>query len=102
MNMNTCYVAMPFGVKSSGAGKTIDFNSVFANVFRPTIEEMGWSCVRLDDMTVGTLLQKSLFSAILGSDLMIADVSMRNPNVMYELGIRHALRLYCQSTELNR
>ena len=68
--MKTCYVAMPFGVKSTGGGKRIDFDSLFTNVFRPVIEETGLHCVRMDDMTVGTLLQKSLFSAILGSDRM--------------------------------
>jgi tetratricopeptide (TPR) repeat protein len=70
----------------------IDFDAIFLEVIRPAVEEAGLLCERLDDMPPGTTLLRNLFSAILGSDLMIADVSLLNPNVMYELGIRHALR----------
>jgi MAP3K TRAFs-binding domain len=90
--MNSCYVAIPFGVKSGATGRMIDFDAIFAEVIRPAVEESGLECLRLQDMPAGVVLQKALFSAILGSDLMIADVSLHNANVMYELGIRHAVR----------
>lgn len=88
----TCYVAQPFGIKQDAAGRTIDFDAIFREVIRPAVEETGLLCERLDDMPPGTTLLRTLFSAILGSDLMIADLSVLNANVMYELGIRHALR----------
>jgi hypothetical protein len=90
--MNSCYVAIPFGVKSDATGRLIDFDATFREVIRPAVEESGLECLRLEDMPAGVIWQKELFSAILGTDLMIADVSLHNANVMYELGIRHVVR----------
>ena len=90
--MNSCYVAIPFGAKSDAAGRTIDFDAVFMDVIQPAVLEAGLECLRSDEMQAGMGLQKALFASILGSDLMIADISLHNANVMYELGIRHALR----------
>jgi hypothetical protein len=90
--MNSCYVAIPFGVKTDAAGTSIDFDAIFTEAIRPAVENTGMECRRLQDMPIGLLWQKELFAAILGSDLMIADISLHNANVMYELGIRHALR----------
>jgi len=88
----TCYVAQPFGIKHDAAGRIIDFDTIFLEGIRPAVEEVGLLCERLGDVPLGTTLLRNLFSTILGSDLMIADVSRLNPDVMYELGIRHALR----------
>lgn len=90
--MRTCYVALPSGVRRDAEGRMLDFEYLYSQVLKPTIEDTGLECRRLEEFTPGTTWQRSLFTGILSSDLMIADISTQNPNVMYELGIRHALK----------
>ncbi len=49
-------------------------------------------CRRLDEFSPGAIWHKTLFTALISSDVMVADVSIQNANVFYELGIRHALK----------
>jgi len=90
--MRTCYIALPAGVRQDQDGRTLDFEYLYSKVLKPTIEDAGLECRRLEEFSPGMSWHRSLFTAILSSDLMIADVSTQNPNVMYELGIRHALK----------
>lgn len=89
--MRTCFVSIPFGIKPTVNDLTIDFDSLYVEVIRPVVEEMGLESNRLDDYP-GTIWQKNLFSALISSDLMIADITTDNANVFYEIGIRHALK----------
>lgn len=90
--MRTCYVALPFSTKPDTTGRPIDFDAVYREVIQPAVLDVGIDCRRLGGFDPGTVLHKTLFSAILGSDLVIADLSSASPNVLYELGVRHALR----------
>jgi len=90
--MQTCYVALPAGVRPDPQGRMLDFEYLYSKVLKPAIKGAGLECRRLEEFAPGTSWQRSLFTAILSSDLMIADISTQNPNVMYELGIRHALK----------
>ena len=87
--MKTCFISMPFGIKSDPDGTRIDFDRLYKEVLKPTVEGMGLTCLRADEMLVGTLIHKDILSAVLSSDVMIADISTANANVMYELGVRH-------------
>lgn len=88
----TCFVSIPFGIKHDPSGRAFDFDAFYNGVLRPAVEEAGIECRRLDDFTSGTLWHKTLFSALVASDIVIADLTTGNPNVLYELGVRHALR----------
>ncbi len=90
--MRTCYVALPAGMRPDPDGRMLDFEHLYSAILKPVIEDAGLECRRLEEFAPGTSWQRSLFTAILSSDLMIADISSQNPNVMYELGIRHALK----------
>ena len=56
------------------------------------VEGEGYVCKRGDELGRSPMIHKSIFDAVLNSDLMIADLTFSNPNVLYELGIRHGLR----------
>ena len=90
--MRTCYIALPAGVRPDLDGRMLDFEYLYSKVLKPAIEEAGLECRRLEEFEPGASWHRSLFTAILSSDLMIADISTHNPNVMYELGVRHGLK----------
>lgn len=90
--MKTCYVSAPFGEKKDQAGRTVDFDRIYETVLVPAVREAGLSCIRGDELEARGVILKTVFSAVLGSSVMIADISTHSPNVVYELGIRHALR----------
>jgi hypothetical protein len=90
--MRSCYVSIPFGVKVGPHGTTHDFDHLYSAVLKPAITELGVECRRLDELATGGMWHKALFTALLSSELVVADVSTHSPNVLYELGVRHALR----------
>ncbi len=87
-----CFVIMPFGKKLDEAGVEVDFDEVYKTFIKPTVEAEGLTCVRCDQVDEAGNIHKRMFQLIWQADVAIADVSMLNPNVFYELGIRHALR----------
>jgi hypothetical protein len=88
----TCYFSTPFGVRQLPDGRRINHDSIFYVGVRPLLEKLGMQAVRGDDVMGGAIIMKSVFAVLLRSDVVIADISGGSPNVMYELGIRHALR----------
>jgi hypothetical protein len=85
-----CYVVMPFGKKIVGDIE-IDFDLIYDKYIKAAGEEAKYETRRADTDETGGLIVPKMMSAIYKSDLVVAEVSYYNPNVYYELGIRHAL-----------
>jgi hypothetical protein len=84
---------MPFGVKSDPTGRPdIDFNRVYENGIRPAVEAAGMIPVRADEEKTGGIIHKPMFERLLLCEYAIADLTTANPNVFYELGVRHTAR----------
>ena len=95
MNGKVCFVIMGFGKKTDyPSGRTIDLDKTYINIIKPAVEEAGLRCVRADEIQDSGIIDKSMYALLLYSDLVIADISTYNPNAIYELGIRHAVRPY--------
>jgi tetratricopeptide (TPR) repeat protein len=86
------FVAMPFGTKSGRDGKSIDFNRVYKEHIAPALEAAGLEAFRADQEVRAGDIRTDMFQELLVADLVIADLTIDNPNVWYELGVRHALR----------
>lgn len=86
------FVAMPFGVKQDSQGIEIDFNRVYAELIRPALEAAGLEVFRADEEQRAGGILPDMFQELLIADLVVADLTIDNPNVWYELGVRHALR----------
>ncbi|MGE3976630.1 MAG: TRAFs-binding domain-containing protein, partial [Nitrospira sp.] len=86
------FVAMPFGVKKDGQGDEIDFNRVYAELIKPALEAAGFEVFRADEEQRAGGILPDMFQELLIADLVVADLTLDNPNVWYELGVRHALR----------
>lgn len=81
------FVAMPYGVKEG-----INFNKVYEDYIKPALEGEGFEVFRADEETRAGSILTDMFQELLLADLVVADLSIDNPNVWYELGVRHALR----------
>lgn len=86
-----CFVLMPFKVKSD-AGLTVDFDEVYRRIIRPAVERADMTCVRSDEEQIGGIIHRSMFERLMLCEYAVADLTMANANVYYELGIRHAMR----------
>jgi len=81
------FIAMPFGEKDG-----VDYNRVYADYIKPALESAGFEVFRADEEKRAGSIHEDMFQELLLADLVVADLSMDNPNVWYELGVRHALR----------
>ena len=86
------FVAMPFGTKPGPDGQPIDFNAVYAAYIRPSLEAAGLKAFRADEELRAGDIISDMFQELLLADLVVADLTIDNPNVWYELGIRHTLQ----------
>ena len=86
------FVAMPFGIKKDSQGNEIDFNRVYDELIKPAIEAAGLEVFRADQEMRAGDIRTDMFQELLIADLVVADLTIDNPNVWYELGVRHALR----------
>jgi tetratricopeptide (TPR) repeat protein len=87
-----CFVLMPFGTKTDKAGRVTNFDSVYQKVIAPAVVKAGLEPVRADEEKIGGTIHKPMFERLMLCHYAIADITGANPNVFYELGIRHALR----------
>jgi O-acetyl-ADP-ribose deacetylase (regulator of RNase III) len=87
----TCFVVMPFGEKVDAAGHQVDFDDVHARFIKPIAESIGLHCERCDEVLQAGSIHRRMFERLLDADAVIVDLSFLNPNVFYELGVRHAL-----------
>ena len=84
---------MPFGAKKDPAGGLdIDFDAIYEKAIQPAVESAGMECIRADEERTGGIIHKPMFERLLLCDFALADLTTANPNVFYELGIRHAAR----------
>ena len=88
-----CFVDMPFGKKTDLASKIeIDFDEIYNKAIKPAIEAAGLEPIRGDEERTGGIIHTAMFARLLLSEYVVADLTMANPNVFYELGIRHAAK----------
>ena len=91
--MSTCFVVMGFKTKTDLAtGRILDLDATYQYLIKPAVESCGMKCIRADEIVHSGVIDLPMYQQLLEADLVIADVSTANPNALYELGIRHALR----------
>ncbi|MCH7553864.1 MAG: hypothetical protein IIC82_07705, partial [Chloroflexi bacterium] len=85
-----CFVIMPFSATDTCDEE--EWTDIFENLFKPSVEEagLGYTC-RRSSAVRGNLI-KDIINDLYDCHVVIADLTDKNPNVFYELGVRHALR----------
>jgi len=81
--LDTCFVMMPFGAW---------FDRYYQDIYVPAIKEAGFEPVRADELfTTGSVVEQ-IWEQIEKARVLLADLTDRNANVFYELGLAHAAR----------
>lgn len=79
--LDTCFVMMPFGEW---------FDKYYQDIYIPAIKEAGFEPVRADELfSTGTVVEQ-IWEQIQKGTVLLADLSHKNANVFYELGLAHA------------
>lgn len=87
--MLNAFVVMP--IKEKGSPEFVHFRALYDDVIRPALRTAGYRATRADDVQETGAVTRDVIKRLAEADLVVADLSDLNPNVFYELGIRHAL-----------
>jgi hypothetical protein len=78
-----CFVLMPFHP---------DLDEIYKRVIKPTLENScSMQCLRADEIYSDKPIIGDIWELIQSAEIIVADLTKRNPNVLYELGLCHAL-----------
>lgn len=84
----SCFIVMP--ISDIDGYEPGHFRRVYEHLIKPACHAAGLEPKRADDVESTNYIVADLLRRVLDSDLVICDLSARNANVMYELGVRHA------------
>lgn len=82
LDPNFCFVLMPFEEK---------MRPIYDDHIRNVVESEGLFCLRVDDITSTNLITWDIWEKVNRARFLIADLTSKNANVFYEVGVAHAL-----------
>lgn len=85
-----CFVIAPIDAEGSETRRRSD--QVLNHIISPAAEECGYETIRADNISEPGIITSQIIQHLLEDSLVIADLTGRNPNVFYELAIRHAIK----------
>ena len=90
MTKKNCFVIAPIGEPNSETRKRSD--QILRHVIDPAVTSCGYDAIRADQISEPGMITSQVIQHIVDDPLVIADLTERNPNVFYELAIRHVIR----------
>jgi len=97
MSQKICFVVMGFGKKMDYENsKEVDLDRIYKKVIKELFEKdlKDYELIRADEIAGSSIIDVSMYTLLMKSDLVIADITTLNPNAIYELGVRHTLKPY--------
>lgn len=85
-----CFVIAPIGKPDSDIRRRSD--QVFKHIVSATVESLGYKPIRADHISEPGIITTQVIQYVVDSPLVIADLTGHNPNVFYELAVRHAIK----------
>lgn len=85
-----CFVISPIGAEDSESRRRSD--QVFNYIISPAANQTGHVVTRADKIAESGIINSQIIQRIVEDELVIADLTDMNPNVFYELAIRHSIR----------
>lgn len=89
-SQRTAFVIMPIG--PFGSEESTYFRTLYEEWIKTTLEECGYKAFRADEIQESGAITQDIIMALSTADLVVCDLTTLNPNVFYELGVRHTLR----------
>src|SRR5215204_2563325 len=86
------FVIMPYGKKKGADGSVIDFDEIYRDVIQEPLRSLGFEPLLVKDIKQAGSIHQDMFRLIATAGVAVVDISELNPNVFYELGVRHAMR----------
>ncbi len=86
----SCFVISPIGEPNSDTRRRAD--QVLTYVIQPAVEECGYTATRADQIGNPGIITSQVIQRVIDDDLVVADLTEGNPNVFYELAIRHVAK----------
>ena len=83
-----CFIIMP--ISDPPGYEAGHFRHVYDDLIKPACKHLNYNPVRADDIAGTSLIHVDILKKIVESPIAICDLSSRNPNVLFELGIRQA------------
>lgn len=84
----TCFIIMP--IADTQGYEANHFDRVYKHLIYPACAKANFKAIRADEISNTNFIVLDILRRIVESDIAICDLSSRNPNVMYELGLRQA------------
>lgn len=88
MENKDCFVIMPIS-DTDGYDKG-HFSRVYEDIIKPAVENTEFSVTRADEAKETNFIHLDILKQLIDAPIAICDLSSRNPNVLFELGIRQA------------
>jgi hypothetical protein len=85
-----CFVISPIGEEGSEIRERSD--QILKHIIATSVEQLGYTIIRADKVSEPGIITTQIIEHIVDAELVIADLTDKNPNVFYELAIRHAIR----------
>ncbi len=85
-----CFVISPIGDEGSDTRERSD--QVLKHIITAPVKQLGYTVIRADKISEPGIITTQIIEHIVDAELVIADLTDKNPNVFYELAIRHAIR----------
>src|SRR5260370_6549723 len=86
-----CFILMPFGIKEGPVGQDIDWDERYREVLEPAIKAIGMVPGRADDIYGTQSLIDRVWRGIQEAEVVVAELTGRSPNVMYEIGLANLI-----------
>lgn len=83
---------MPFGKKANPDGSLVDFDAIYSELIVPAVKAANLEPLRADQETSSGIIHKPMYERLILCRFAVVDLTQSNPNVYYELGVRHAAR----------
>jgi nucleoside 2-deoxyribosyltransferase len=95
MNMSKARISIELGELDQSCFIVMPFNAIFSTqyerVIRPAVEESGLRCIRGDEIYSKPRIMDDIWKSIRASRFVIAELTGKNPNVFYEVGLAQAV-----------
>lgn len=88
MERKKCFVIMP--ISDQGDYEENHFTKVYEQIIKPSIIDADFEPYRVDENKISESIMSKIYDAIQNCEMAVCDLSNHNPNVLYELGLRHA------------